>query len=156
MKNLGRTSFSIPIAALVAACIGLSSYAKAWNRRGSAFDGSWSLVVETTRGSCPMAVRAGVRILDGRVLADDPSYGVNGWVSRNGAVRVTIFAAGQSGGARGHLSNETGRGVWRTSSGDCSGKWTAERRLGQFRDRTGINQGVPSETIGEVSATRVQ
>jgi hypothetical protein len=128
MKNLQRISHSIPLAALLAASVGLPSYAASGNRGWSAFDGSWSLVVETTRGSCPMVVRAGVRILDGQVLADDPSYRVDGRVARNGAVQVAVSAAGQSGGAHGHLSSGAGRGVWRTSSGDCSGKWTAERR----------------------------
>jgi hypothetical protein len=128
MKNLQRFSLSIPLVALFAASVGPPSYAASSNRGGNAFDGSWSLVVETTRGSCPMAVRTGVRVLDGQILADDPSYRVDGRVARNGAVQVTVFAAGQSGGAHGHLSSGAGRGVWRTSSGDCSGKWTAERR----------------------------
>ena len=85
------------------------------DRGGSGFDDSWSLVIETTRGSCPTAVRAGVRILVGHVSADDPSYMVAGRVARNGTVRVKMFAAGQSGGAHGRLSMGTGRGVWRTS-----------------------------------------
>lgn len=128
MKNLQRISLSILFAALFAASVSLPSCAAAGDRGGSVFDGSWSLVVETTRGSCPKAVRAGVRILAGQVSADDPSYRVDGRVARNGAVQVTVVAEGQSGGAHGRLSIGTGRGVWRTWSGDCSGKWTAERR----------------------------
>ena len=127
MKNLQLVSLSIALAALFAAS-GLSSHAAPMDRGWSVFDGAWSLVVETTRGNCPMAIRAGVRILAGQVLADDPSYRVDGRVARSGAVRVTVFAAGQSGGAHGRLWSGAGRGVWRTSSGDCSGKWTAERR----------------------------
>jgi hypothetical protein len=130
MKNLQRISLSILCVALFAASVSLPSCAAARDRDrgGSVFDSSWSLVVETTRGSCPMAVRAGVRILAGQVSADDPSYSVDGRVARNGTVRATMYAAGQSGSAHGRLSIGAGRGVWRTSSGDCSGKWTAERR----------------------------
>jgi hypothetical protein len=127
MNNLQRIGLSILLCALFATVSPLCC-AAARERGGSAFDGSWSLVVETTRGSCPMAVRTGVRILAGQVSADDPSYSVDGRVARDGAVRVTVSAAGQSVGAQGHLSIGAGRGVWRTSSGDCSGKWTAERR----------------------------
>ena len=106
----------------------LPSNAAPRNRGASTFDGPWSLVVETTRGGCAASVRAGVQILSGQVLSDDPSYRIDGRVARNGAVQVTVFAAGQSGGAYGHLSGEVGRGLWRTSAGDCSGTWTAERR----------------------------
>jgi hypothetical protein len=98
-------------------------------RRGtSAFDGSWSVVMQTTRGDCPAAVRAGVRILGGRLLAEDQSYGLDGRVAPSGAVRVMVSAAGQTGGAFGHLSRAAGRGYWRTSSGECAGQWTAARR----------------------------
>ena len=85
----------------------------------SAFDGNWSVVIQTTRGDCPAAVRAGVRILDGRLSAEDQNYGLDGRVAPSGAVRVMVTAAGQTGGAVGHLSREAGRGHWRSSSGGC-------------------------------------
>jgi hypothetical protein len=127
------TSFRRPIvnnsfALLLAAMVSFPAYAAQQSRGAADFDGPWSLVVETTRGSCPAAVRAGVQILGGQVLAEGPSYRIDGRVTRNGAVRVTVFAAGQSGGAYGRLSSQVGRGLWRTSSGDCSGTWVAERR----------------------------
>jgi hypothetical protein len=93
-----------------------------------AFDGSWSVVLETTRGSCPAAVRAGVRILGGRVLGEDPNYNVNGRVAPGGAVQVRVSASGQGGDAFGRLSRVAGRGQWRTWSGECSGEWVASRR----------------------------
>lgn len=92
------------------------------------FDGTWSILLETTRGSCPAAVRAGVRILGGRLLAEDQSYGLDGRVASSGAVQVTVSAAGQTGRAFGLLSRAAGRGRWRTSSGECAGEWTATRR----------------------------
>jgi hypothetical protein len=98
--------------------------------RGSArlYDGAWSIVIETTRGNCPAAIRAGVHILAGRLSADDQSYRLNGRVAANGAVRVTVSAAGQSAGGSGRLERNVGRGLWRTSLDECSGQWTAQRR----------------------------
>jgi hypothetical protein len=119
---------SITLAVLLGATASLPSKAVPLGRDANAFDGPWTLVVETNRGSCPAAVRAGVQILGGQVLSADPGYRIDGRVDRNGAVQVRVFAAGQSGGAYGHLSREVGQGLWRTSSGDCSGTWTAERR----------------------------
>jgi hypothetical protein len=108
-----------------------SSYASHLSvaRRGTrAFDGIWSVVMQTTRGDCPAAVRAGVRIYGGRLSAENQSYGLDGRVTPSGAVRVMVSAAGQTGGAFGRLSREAGRGYWRTSSDECVGEWTAARR----------------------------
>jgi len=96
--------------------------------RARAYDGAWSVVIETTRGNCPAAIRAGVHILAGRLLADDQSYRLDGRVSANGAVRVTVSAAGQSAGGSGRLSRNVGGGLWRSSSDECSGQWSAQRR----------------------------
>jgi len=131
MPSFLRTIVIATFAALVGAAAGQPSYAAHWSatRRGSsAFDGSWSVLMQTTRGSCPVAVRAGVRILGGRLSANDPSYGLDGRVAPSGTVRVTVSAAGQTGGAFGHLSRTAGRGRWRTQSGECAGEWTAARR----------------------------
>jgi hypothetical protein len=116
---------------LLGATVIQTSYAaqRSVARRGTrAFDGIWSVVMQTTHGDCPAAVRAGVRILGGRLSAEDQSYGLDGRVAPSGAVRVMASAAGQTGGAFGHLSRKTGRGYWRTSSGECAGDWTAARR----------------------------
>jgi hypothetical protein len=98
--------------------------------RGAArlYDGAWSVVIQTTNGSCPAGVRASVRIVGGRLVADDQSYRLDGRVAPGGAVRVTVSAGGQGAGGSGRLSYNGGRGLWRTWSGECSGQWTAERR----------------------------
>jgi hypothetical protein len=70
---------------------------------------------------CPAAVRAGVRILGGRLSAEDPSYQLDGRVAPRGAVRAMVSAAGQTAGAFGRLWREAGQGHWRTSSGQCAG-----------------------------------
>jgi hypothetical protein len=69
-----------------------------------------------------------VRILGGRLSAEDQSYELEGGVAPTGAVRVIVSAAGQTGGAFGRLPREAGWGRWRTSLGKCAGGWTAARR----------------------------
>jgi hypothetical protein len=131
MTSLVRTIAIITSAGLMAAVGGApSSAAQPGISSGGtkAFDGVWSVVMQTTRGNCPAAVRAGVRIVGGRMLAEDQSYGIDGRVAPSGAVRVTVSAAGQTGGAFGHLSRAAGRGRWQTQSGECAGEWSAARR----------------------------
>ena len=92
------------------------------------YDGAWSVTIMTQVGNCPSSLRYGVRVVGGRVLADGQSYQVNGTVAANGATRVTVSEQGQSASGTGRLSGNTGAGRWRTSTGQCSGQWTAERR----------------------------
>ena len=108
---------------------------------GGLYDGTWSVVIQTTQGNCPGIIRAGLRILAGRVLPTDQSYSVEGQVSPTGAIRVNVSAAGQSAGGSGHLSRNIGQGLWRTSSGECSGQWTAERHEG--RDGSADDPALP-------------
>jgi hypothetical protein len=41
---------------------------------------------------------------------------------------VTVSEQGQSASGTGRLSANAGAGRWRTSTGQCAGQWTAERR----------------------------
>jgi hypothetical protein len=130
MTSLRRMIVLAALVPLISAAAIQSSSAthRSVTSRGTrAFDGIWSVVMQTTRGDCPAAVRAGVRIFGGRLSAEDPSYRLDGRVAPSGAVRVIVSTAGQTGGAFGHLSRESGRGCWRTSSGECAGEWTAAR-----------------------------
>jgi hypothetical protein len=131
MASILRSIVTVTFVALVGAAASQPSYAaerNAAHRRAGAFDGSWSVFLQTTYGNCPAALRTGVRILGGRLSAEDENYGLDGRVAPSGAVRVTVSAAGQSGGAFGYLSRAAGRGRWRTRSGECAGEWTAARR----------------------------
>ena len=120
---------SLPLSARSSERIGTPVVHRTASRgRARVYDGAWSVVIETTRGNCPAAIRAGVHILAGRLLADDQSYRLDGRVSANGAVRVTVSAAGQSAGGSGRLGRDVGRGLWRSSSDECSGQWSAQRR----------------------------
>jgi hypothetical protein len=97
-------------------------------RAASSNDGNWSVTIITQAGNCPSTLRYGVRVDRGRVLADGQSYQVNGTVAPNGATRVTVSEQGQSASGTGRLAGNRGAGRWRTSTGECSGQWTAERR----------------------------
>jgi len=102
--------------------------------RATRYDGTWSVLLETTRGDCTSALRASLLIAGGRLLAEDPSYRLVGHVGQSGAVHVTVSANSQSAVGFGHLSLRAGLGRWQTESGECVGRWSAERRdmrLGQ-------------------------
>jgi hypothetical protein len=96
--------------------------------RAANYDGAWSVTIMTQAGNCPSSLRYSVRVAKGRVYGDDQSYDVNGSVAPNGATRVTVSEKGQSASGTGRLSGNAGAGRWRTSTGECSGQWTAARR----------------------------
>jgi hypothetical protein len=94
------------------------------------FDGAWSVLIITDRGTCDRAYRYALRIADGRVYYEDPSFSVSGAVDGAGRVRVGVSAGGQSATGYGRLSGNYGQGSWsgRSSTSQCSGHWEAERR----------------------------
>ena len=122
MRKLGGVVTAAAIAAALVAAIPLVA------RAADNHDGSWSVTIYTQYGTCPSSLRYGVRVARGRVYGDDQSYRVNGSVAPNGATRVTVSEKGQSASGTGRLSSNAGAGRWRTSTGQCSGQWTAERR----------------------------
>jgi hypothetical protein len=95
------------------------------------FDGNWSVLIVTKSGPCDQAYRYGLSIRDGRVSYEgSAAVNVDGQVSPTGAVNVRVWAGSQSANGAGRLSRDYGGGQWRgvSSSGTCSGTWTAERR----------------------------
>jgi hypothetical protein len=94
------------------------------------FDGAWSVLIVTDQGTCDRAYRYALRIADGRVYYDDPSFSVSGGVDGAGRVQVGLSAGGQSANGYGRLSGNYGEGSWsgRSSTSQCSGHWQAERR----------------------------
>ena len=106
------TSATVPSSAIVA----------------GAFDGNWSVIINTLRGDCGSPLRYAVRIVGGHVQGEDPNYQVAGLVSPNGSIRVMVADGGRSANGSGRLAGNSGAGLWRTSTGDCSGQWTAQRR----------------------------
>jgi len=94
------------------------------------FDGKWSVLIVTDAGTCDRAYRYALRIANGNVTYDDPSFSVSGHVDPHGHVSVSVSAGGQRASGTGELSGDSGEGLWsgRSSASQCSGHWEAERR----------------------------
>ena len=65
-----------------------------------------------------------------RNVGQDGGYSVAGAVAPSGAIRVTVAEGGRSASGVGRLVGNSGSGVWRTSTGECSGQWAAARHAG--------------------------
>jgi hypothetical protein len=93
----------------------------------AAFDGSWSVAINTQSGACEPSYRFRVEIIDGDVVHEGHHAGR---VSSNGGVWVNVSQGGQQAAGQGRLSRNHGTGVWRGygSAGTCAGTWQAERR----------------------------
>jgi hypothetical protein len=115
---------------LLVAALAASLSATAQAPAAMPFDGVWSVLIVTDAGSCDRGYRYALRIVDGRVTYDDPSFNVSGRVDARGNVRVTVSAGGQQASGSGRLSGDSGDGRWsgRSSTSQCSGHWEAERR----------------------------
>jgi len=124
MNKVFRSIFALPLAALLVAGLTPSADAIARGR----YDGEWSVIIYTQRGDCDRALRYSLRIVDNQVLAEQASYQLRGAVAPSGGIRVVVAEGGRSASGSGRLSGNTGRGQWRTSTGECAGIWTAERR----------------------------
>jgi hypothetical protein len=95
----------------------------------SNFDGTWSVLIMTEKGTCDRAYRYPVKIENGAVgYAGSASFTVSGKVDPKGAVTVTVARGSQSATGTGRMSGTDGTGTWTAASGECSGTWTAERR----------------------------
>ncbi len=93
------------------------------------FDGAWSVLIVTEKGTCDRAYRYPIKIANGTVdYAGDASFTVTGKVQPTGAVTVTVARGTQSANGTGRLSLSDGTGRWQTAGGECSGTWSAEKR----------------------------
>ena len=97
------------------------------------FDGSWSVVAQTTRGHCEN-IQFGLAIRGGRISTGGGSYGgyqarFGGNVAPSGRVQVTAMAGPRTAHGVGRLGPFQGGGTWsgRGPSGVCSGVWSASR-----------------------------
>jgi hypothetical protein len=114
---------------LGAGILGVTAVLGASTPAGSSpsFDGVWSVVIITDKGTCDRAYRYPIRIQNGALLAEGSSPAtINGKVAGNGQITVTVSAGNKSATGSGRLSGTTGTGSWK--GGECSGTWEAERR----------------------------
>jgi hypothetical protein len=119
-----RYGFALLVAATAAA--GSAGVASA----ATAYDGRWSVVIQTTRGNCDQAYRYGLNIVNGNVTYDgNGGFDVRGRVGGNGAVRVRVSSGGSYADGSGRLARTSGSGMWKgVGNGVCSGRWYAEKR----------------------------
>jgi hypothetical protein len=94
------------------------------------YDGAWSVLIVTERGTCDRAYRYGIQIVNGSIVYSGGGISFSGRVSASGSVSVAVSGGDQRALGAGRLSRNSGRGSWSgaSSSGGCSGYWTAERR----------------------------
>lgn len=93
------------------------------------YDGLWSVLIVTEKGSCDRAYRYPIRINNGTLVnGNNDSFVITGKVNDTGAVNVTVSHGSKSANGSGKLSGAAGAGTWH--GGDCSGTWEAERRAG--------------------------
>lgn len=91
------------------------------------FDGDWSVLIETAQGKCG-SYRAALQIVRGKMLSARGDYVVSGTVRASGATAVTVINNQGSAIGTGRLRGASGAGKWRSSSGECTGNWSATRR----------------------------
>jgi hypothetical protein len=121
------TKFTSALAALalVTSAVSISAPAAAVTN----FDGNWSVLFVTEKGTCDRAYRYPVKIDNGSVgYSGSAAFTVSGRVQPTGAVTVKVARGSQSANGSGRMSATDGGGRWQTASGECSGTWTAERR----------------------------
>ncbi|MEN3374949.1 MAG: hypothetical protein V7604_304 [Hyphomicrobiales bacterium] len=129
MTRLSTTFRAIAPAVSAFAILAATVPAAAPAAAKSNFDGAWSVLIVTQKGTCDRAYRYPVKIENGTVgYAGSASFTVSGKVGDTGAVIVKVARGNQSANGQGKLSSTDGSGQWVAGSGDCSGTWTAERR----------------------------
>jgi hypothetical protein len=95
------------------------------------YDGEWTVLVTTAQGKCDRTYSYDVSVSQGRILHTSyTSVTLNGTVSPQGAVMVSIRHFDDVASGSGHLSARSGSGGWRGTGRDgvCSGQWKALRR----------------------------
>jgi len=91
------------------------------------YDGLWSVVIVTEKGTCDRAYRYPIRISNGSLVnAGDSPINISGKVGGNGSITVTVSHGSKTATGSGRLAGAAGGGSWK--GGDCAGIWEAERR----------------------------
>lgn len=127
MNTIMRPILMAIVAAATLGCVSASGAPA----RSVSYDGAWSVLVITDKGTCDRAYRYPVRITRGKVGHADPSnssFNIGGQISKNGTARVSVSRGSQRADGTGRLSRMGGGGQWKSAKGECSGHWTAERR----------------------------
>jgi hypothetical protein len=117
MKNFSKTV----IASLFFAGLALATPASA-----STFDGSWSVQIASSNGTCcPSGTSLSIGISNGQVASSSGMMTASGRVAEAGNISVTLANGMKRAVGFGHLSGASGSGTWH--GGPCSGTWTAQK-----------------------------
>ncbi len=118
-RNLASTGLILSFATILGAAVPAAS--------APSYDGLWSVVIVTEKGTCDRSYRYPIRISNGSLInAGDSAISITGNVRDNGSITVTVSDGSKNATGSGHLSGMAGAGSWR--GGDCAGIWEAERR----------------------------
>jgi hypothetical protein len=132
MRKYGGILAAIAAAGLLAAMAAPSDAAprRVVHARSSAFDGLWSVLIQTQAGPCNSSYRYPARIVHGTVMQadNDFSYRISGAVVASGGIAVTVTQGGQSAAGYGRLHGRSGGGHWSAGNNACYGIWSAIRR----------------------------
>src|SRR5665213_2634408 len=99
--NIARASL---LAFIMAAAPGIA-------QARSAYDGAWSLTINTQRGTCDPSYYFQVQIANG-VVSHANLVNLRGRVAPSGFVRVSVSAGGKTADGAGRLSRIAGGGRW--------------------------------------------
>jgi hypothetical protein len=97
----------------------------------AAFDGDWTVLVITERGTCDRTYSYDVSVSHGNIQYNSyTSVSLHGTISPQGTVTVNIRHFDDIATGSGRLTERTGSGGWRGvgKDGACSGRWQAHRR----------------------------
>jgi hypothetical protein len=119
------------MAVFAAALSGLAIASTPHAAFAATFDGDWTVQVITEKGTCDRTYSYDVNVSNGKIHY--PSYtsvSLNGTVSPQGSVIVSIRHLDDVANGSGSLMKRTGSGGWRGAgkNGTCSGHWKAHRR----------------------------
>jgi hypothetical protein len=129
LNQKNRTAFARAACVILAAAI-TPGFAAPIAPSQATFDGQWSVLIVTEKGRCDRAYRYPVKIQNGAVdYAGTASFTVSGKVDTNGTLSVVVARGTQKANGTGRMSESDGAGTW--IAGECSGFWTAERRMSQ-------------------------
>jgi hypothetical protein len=95
----------------------------------TSFDGPWSVVITTDRGTCDPVNRLSIDIRDGILQYSGSAVLIRGRVANSGLVHVSVSRDNLRASGSGRLSGNSGTGTWRgsNSAAFCTGRWSAER-----------------------------
>jgi hypothetical protein len=124
---MNKLTNSVRRSALFAIIAASATFAATTSFAVPAYDGVWSVLVVTDKGTCDRGYRYPVRIANGQLVnAGQDPFTITGKVAPTGAITVTVAAGSKSATGTGRLAGDMGGGNW--TGGECSGTWTAERR----------------------------